>query len=238
MPALPTRLPGPLSETLDRADKALVAGWYHTVSIDPERFRVWLRARRMSFLDPAIAHSPALSEVDKTAEIVIDRAGQLFGAFGGAAGLVGAATVPPEIAAAVISGLRLSQRLCVVYGFDPMTDRGQIALCRALAAGYGVELPETGPMSMRFRDLPGLFLPSAAGRAAGMGTRVAKAVAVSSAWWVAGRISRLVPIVSASRHALDNRRKVGSTGRDMMKVLRQLAEAPPEGPIEDARELP
>lgn len=244
MPALPTRLPGPVSDLFDRADRVLISGWYHAVSIEPERFRAWLRRRRMPFLDPApestipASPPPPLAEVDRTAELVIDRASHLFGAVGGAAGLVGAATIPPEIAAAVVSGLRLSQRLCVVYGFDPSTDRGQVALCRALAAGYGVSLPQTGPMGMRMRDLPGLLLPTEAPSPARMGSRVAKAVAVNSAWWVAGRLSRLVPIVSASSHAWDNRRKVGATGREMMQVLRQLAESPAEGPIEEASEIP
>jgi hypothetical protein len=234
MPELPARV----SDVVDRADAALVAGWYHAVSIDPERFRAFLRFRRLPFIEnQQMAHMPSLAEVDTTAEIVIERAGRVLGVVGGAAGLGGAATVPPEFVATVVAGLRLAQRLCVVYGFDPASDRGQMALCRALAAAYGVELPPTGPMRMRLRDLPGLLFPGGAPSRAGLGSKLARAVAKNSAWWVAGRLSRLVPLVSASSHAWDNQRKVDETGQKMMKVLRRLAELPPDGPVEDAQEL-
>lgn len=231
-------LPGLVADALDRADSALVNGWYSAVSIHPERVRAWLRFRALAFVDPAIPPSPPLSDVDHTADLVIGRASTLVGAMGGVAGLVGAATVPPEWVAANVAVLRLAQRLCVVYGFDPTTDRGSMALARALAAGYDVELPETGPMRMRLRDLAVLARP---GRPEpGMGGRIARAMAVSSAWWVAGQITRFVPLLSASTHAWDSQRKVDEIGRKMLGVLRRIAEVPAalEGPIEEAEELP
>lgn len=230
-------LPALVADVLDRADSALVSGWYNSVSIHPERVRAWLRFRGLPFVDPALPPAPPLSEVDHTAELVISRASTLVGALGGAAGLVGAASVPPEWVAANIAVLRLAQRLCVVYGFDPDGDRGQMALCRTLAAGYDVQLPETGPMRMRLRDLAALAGP---GRPEpGMGGRIARAMAVSSAWWVAGQITRFVPVVAASTHAWDAQRKVDEIGHKMLGVLRRLAEAPIaiEGAIEEAVEL-
>ncbi|MEZ4236099.1 MAG: hypothetical protein R3F59_08040 [Myxococcota bacterium] len=190
------QLPVTFSDVLDRADASLVAGWYHAVSVQPERIRAWLRLRGLHFVDPARSDTPPLAEVDRTAEAVIERASSLLGALGGAAGLVGAATVPPEFLATNVGVLRLAQRLCVVYGFDPTTDRGEMALTRALAAAYGVDLPETGPARMRVRDLPSLLRGEGSGPQA-MAGKVARAMAKSTAWWVAGRLTRFVPVLSA-----------------------------------------
>ena len=61
-----------------------------------------------------------------------------------------------------------------------------------------------------------------------------------TAWWVAGRLSRFVPVLSAGSHAVESRSQVGDTGRKMAEVLRRLSEvAPPElGAVEDAVEIP
>ncbi|MEQ1505630.1 MAG: hypothetical protein ABMB14_25580 [Myxococcota bacterium] len=231
-------LPGVVSDVLERADRTLVAGWYHAVSASPERIRAWLRLRGLPFVDPAASDSPALAEVDRTAELVIARSSTMIGAIGGAAGLGGAATIPSEWLATTIAVLRLAQRLCVVYGFDPETDRGEMALCRALAAAYGVQVPDTAPARMRIRDLPGLLRSDGQPRE-GVSSRLARAMAKSTAWWVAGKLTRLVPVLSASSHAIDARLNVDETGRRMQLVLRRLAELPPAlgGPVEDAVEV-
>jgi hypothetical protein len=228
-------LPELFVDVLDRADRTLVAGWYDAVSVSAERVRAWLRSRGLPFLDPAVPVEATLDQVDQTAEALVARSAALVGAMGGAAGLVGAATVPTEWLAANVAALRLAQRLCVVYGFDPATDRGQMALCRALAHAYGVELPETGALRMRLSDVPSLFRrdrpPSE------VSARLVRGMAKSSAWWVAGRISRFVPVLSASRHAWDARKQVRDAGAKMQDVLRRLAEAPETGIPEDALEV-
>jgi hypothetical protein len=230
-------LPAVVTDVLDRADATLVAGWYHAVSVQPERIRIWLRFRGLPFVDPRLPEPPVLTEVDRTAELLIERASYVFGAIGGAAGMVGAATVPPEWVATNVGVLRLAQRLSVVYGFDPTTDRGEMAMCRALAAAYGVEVPETGPARMRVRDLPSLLRGS--GPRQGIGARLVRAMARSTAWWVAGRVTRFVPVLSASTHAVETRGQFGDTGRKMQAVLRRLAEVPNAlvGPVEEALEL-
>lgn len=242
-------LPVVFTDVLERADATLLAGWYHAVSVNPDRIRAWLRFRGLPFVDPAKPEPPPLEDVDRTAEIVIGRSSNLLGALGGAAGFAGAATVPPEWVATAIAVLRLGQRLCVIYGFDPGTDRGEMALSRALAGAYGVAIPDAGPLRMRVRDLVTLLRPDApdpddvtAGTAAprrGIGSRIARAMAKNTAWWVAGRLSRFVPVLSASSHAVETRGQVTETGRKMSAVLRQLAEVYPaaQGPVEEAHEL-
>lgn len=231
-------LPAVVTDVLERADATLVAGWYHAVSVQPERIRAWLRLRGLPFVDPSLPEPPVIVEVDRTADLLIERASYVFGAIGGAAGIVGAATVPPEWVATNVGVLRLAQRLSVVYGFDPTTDRGEMAMCRALAAAYGVEVPETGPARMRVRDLPALFRGDGS-RRQGIGARLARAMARSTAWWVAGRITRFVPVISAGTHAVETRTLIGDTGRKMKAVLRRLAEVPNAiaGPVEEALEV-
>lgn len=231
-------LPAVVTDVLDKADATLVVGWYHAVSVHPERIRAWLRFRGLPFVDPILPEPPVLAEVDRSAEVVIGRAGNLLGVVGGAAGFAGAATVPPEWVATNIGVLRLAQRLCLVYGFDPTTDRGEMAMCRALAAAYNIEVPETGPLRMRIRDLPSLLRSEGSARQ-GIGTRLARAMARSSAWWVAGRITRFVPVLSASSHAVETRTHVTETGRRMKEVLRRLAEVPNAlpSPVEEAVEV-
>lgn len=230
-------LPALFLDALDRADATLVAGWYRAVSVPTERVRAWLRFRRLPFADPASADTPRLGELDGTADVVIARAAAAAGTLGGAAGVAGMASVPPEAVATVVLVLRLGQRLCVVYGFDPGTDRGQMALARALAAAWQVELPETGAFGLRVSEIPAMFRPGASPRA--VGARLARAMAVGAIGWVASRITRLVPLVSAPAHALDHRAKIGEAGRRMVAVLRRLADAP-DGPpllVEDAEEV-
>jgi hypothetical protein len=239
MPQLPAVLTDTLVDVFERADSSLVAGWYHAVSVQPERIRVWLRLRGLPFVDPLLSDVPVLTEVDRTADVVIVRSSNLISAVAGGAGLIGAATVPPEWVATNIGVLRLAQRLCVVYGFDPGTDRGEMALSRALASAYGVEIPETGPMRMRVRDLPALLRSSNGQTPAGLVGKLSRAMAKSTAMWVAGRVTRFVPVLSASSHAVETRTAITDTGRKMQGVLRRLAEAPVAlpGPIEEALEL-
>ncbi|MEQ1564017.1 MAG: hypothetical protein ABMA64_00140 [Myxococcota bacterium] len=225
-----------VADLLERADRTLVAGWYSAVSVDAERVRAWLRAHRLPFVDPTHPTAASLVDVDQTANKLVSRSASMLSALGGAAGLAGAATVPPEWVATNVAALRLAQRLCVVYGFDPATDRGQMALCRALASGYDVELPESGPVSLRLSDLPRLFRTP---RSSDVSGRLVRAMATGSMWWVVGRVTRFVPVLSASSHAIDARRQVESAGAKMKAVLRRLSDAPTVGvgELEDASEL-
>jgi hypothetical protein len=215
-------LPALLVDAVDRADATLVAGGYRAVSVSAERVRAWLRFRGLAYLDPTAPTAPELRDLDRTADTVIARAAALSGAMGGAAGIAGAPSIPPEALGTAILVLRMAQRLCVVYGFDPATDRGQMALARGLAAAWEVELPETGAFGLRVSDLPALFRPGASPRA--VGGRLVKAMTMGAVSWVAYRLTRFVPLVSAPVHALDNRSKVEAAGRRMQGVLRRLTE--------------
>ena len=112
-----------------------------------------------------------------------------------------------------------------------------MALDRALAAAYDVEVPSVGEVGLRVSDLATLARPSAHPR--GIGASLARAVAVRSALWVAGRITRFVPVISASSGAVEARRRTEEAGRRIQDVLRRLAEAPDSSPllVEEALEV-
>ena len=226
-----------LQEALDRADATLVAGWYRAVSVPIERVRAWFRFRGLAFVDPAAPESPPMAELDRSAEVVITRAAAVAGGMGGAAGVIGVASVPPEALATAVLVLRMGQRLCLVYGFDPTTDRGQMALTRAIAAAWEVELPETGAFGLRVSELPGILRPGATPTQ--LGGKLARAMAWGTVSWIANRVTRLVPLVSVPAHAIDHRAKIEAAGRRMHAVLRRLAEVPAGHPllVEDAVEL-
>jgi hypothetical protein len=222
--------PAAVQDVLDRADETLVHGGVLAVSVSTGRVRGWLRFRGWTFLEPGPGEPPPLGELDHTAARVIERSAALAAALGGTAALGGAALVPSEAALSGVLVLRMVQRLCVVYGFELETDRGQDAVTRALAAVWSVALPPGGVRHLRVSDLPRILR----GRAGPteVGASLVTAMTRGTLGWAASRVSRLLPVVSAPRHADDARRAVLEAGRRASGVLRRLAE------VTDATELP
>ncbi len=232
------RVPSVVGAALDRVDNSLLRGGYRVVSVPTERVRAWLRFRGLAFLEPGAADAPSLADLDRSAEVVMARARSNASALSGAAGLGGAASIAPEVVGTTVTVLRLAQRLCVIYGFDPQTDRGRMALWRALAAAYDVDVPSVAPAELRISDLPSVMgrsnpqdSPFSGGLAAAMMRR--------SARWAAGRMLRFVPVVSMGTSATLAHGHMDHTGRRIQQVLRRLTEVPPDtdGPPEDAFEL-
>ena len=233
-----SRVPWLLSDMMSRVDDRLVAGWYRTMSVQTARERRRLRIARRSFVDPKSAEKPTLADLDTTAHWVIQQSRFNATALGGFAGLAGVASVAPEIAASIVGVLRLGQRLALVYGFDPDTDRGQMALWRALAAGYDVDLPDRGPVGIRVTDLPAIVAPRALAPRT-VGGDLAAQIVRKSAWMIAGRVTRLLPVMSSGSGALRSRQNMGEIGERMRLVFRQMAEIPlaNRGLLEDALEI-
>lgn len=225
-----------LKDLLHTADERLLAGWYRTISVPATGVRRQLRSAGLRYVDPA-TRGADMVELDRSARWVIEQSGFGASALGGLAGLGGIASVPPEVVADLVRSIRLGQRLCVVYGFDPATDRGQMALFRALAAGYEVELPDNGPVGMRVSEIPGLLLPALAARPTVPGALVGEVVR-KSAWTLATRLSRVVPVLSAGSNAWTSKRDAHARGLRMQAVLRRMSELRQIGRIEEAVEIP
>ena len=226
------------SSLFRRADQRLVGEVVSAVSVDTDETRERLRVARRPFLDPAETVRPSWAEVEQTSEFVIRQARVKVGALGGMASLAGLLSVPPEVVATAVAGLRLAQRLAIIHGFDPDTDRGEMAVFRALAAGFEVSLPERGAMAVRVSDLPKLVLQRTVPDPASAGGTLVASVARQSASLVGRRVTRLVPVVFSGWSAVAARDRMDDIGRRMAAVLRRLAEAPEVGAnVEDAVEV-
>ncbi len=214
--------PAVVQDALDRADRSLVGGGYHAVSVSTERVRTWLRFRGWVFVEPGTREPPALGDLDLTARRVVDRSANLGAAIGGTSALGGAALVPPEAALSVVVVLRMVQRLCVVYGFELESDRGRDAAMRALAAVWSVDLPPGGVRALRVSDVPRMLRGRS--RPTELGASLVKAMARGTLSWAGSRVSRYVPVLSAPAHAADARRELHLAGDRAIAVLRRLAE--------------
>lgn len=222
-----------------RVDARLPAALHAAVSVDAGRVRRWLRAADRPFVDPEGGEVPGPAELERTARWVIQQKQAKLALVGGLAGLAGAVSVPPETLADTVGLLRLAQRLAVVYGFDPATDRGTMAVWRALSAGFELDLPGEGPVGLRASEMPGVLVNGARSRYTG--GALATAMVRETAWRIGRRLSRLVPLpfLSSGLSAARAHGRTDEIGQRMAATLQRLSEAPPVDPdrIEDAIEV-
>lgn len=225
-----------VSDAAHRLDAGSVRALYAAVSVPVERERERLRRSRRPFVDPAAAPADPVA-VRQTAEFVLDQAVFRATALGGVAGAGGLASIPPEVLATLVSIVRTAQRLAVVYGFDPETDRGQMALRQALSAGLEVDLPEGGPMGLRLSHLPGMLTRA---RPREVTASMTRQLVSSTARLVVGSIGRFIPGISAGVGAVDGRRRMRRIGERMCETLEHLSELPTDrsAGIVDAVEVP
>lgn len=221
----------------DRVDGRLLEGLYGAISVETDTVRALIDERRLSRVDPSAERVPSLEELQFTAERVIADMASTVGAMGGVAGLGGLLTLPPEATAWMVAVVRLAQRLAIVYGFDPETDRGRMAISQAIAAALEVELPAAGVSGMRVSELFGMA-GNATPDARAAGTMLVRAMALRTARMMFGRIGRLVPLVSSGVSAVDNHRQLVELGGRMTAVYSRIVELPARlMMIEDAVEL-
>jgi hypothetical protein len=208
-----------------RLDENLLPALYAAASLDTASIREDLSGDSLVYANLREGRVPPGEDLDATAEVLIEKARKKAGAVGAAGGVAGAAGVPPEVLALLIQTLRLAQRLAVVYGFDPETDRGQMMLWRAMGAAYDVDMPE-GQLGVRVRDLPSTMkhnMPPARQAAAWMTRRVVR----RAVWQVAAKGIRLVPGLSTGVSAWAAQKRVQAQGRRMAEVLRRASEVHP-----------
>jgi hypothetical protein len=222
-----------IAELLDHADRRLLAGGYAGVSVDTAAVRRWLDALRWPYLHPDRPAPPAM-DIEATALRTIAMTRRRSMLFAAAAGLAGLWAVPPEVAGTAVSTLRLGQRLAVVYGFDPETDRGRMALWRALAGALELDLPQDGPVGIRLSDVPGLVKPGLAPR--NVALWLVRALLARSARQVAG-VGRLVPVLASGTGAWSASRRTNDLGTRMCTIYRRIAENADLPGVSDAEEV-
>jgi hypothetical protein len=134
--------------------------------------------------------------------------------------------------------LHLSQRLAVIWGHDPNTDRGQVILTRSFASAFELELPEQGQLGVRVRDLgrlAGRQLPDPRQTSLLIGLSLAR----HSLGRLGSRFARAVPGVGAIAGGIEARRTLVLASRRMAEVYSRAWRGGNllEGPVEEAIEL-
>lgn len=221
-----------------RLDDELLPRLYAAIGLNTAEVRGELTDWGLPFFDPVTGRMPDLLELEAAAEEIIRRSSRAATLGGAVAGFAGAAALPPEIAAALVQTLRLGQRLCVLYGIDPDTDRGRLILWRAFAAAWEIELPRQGALDLRLRALPGL-LRAQVGDADRSMQAFARVLAVRAAVTVGRRTLKILPGMGAALSAYDARKRMRDHGHRMLPVIQRSWEGVPalEGPVEDAVEV-
>ena len=217
-------LAGALLEALgERVDTESLARVYVAASVSTTQAKAELRARGVAWHDPDGPRCVA-EQVSVTTEALIREASTRAAVVGAASTLAGALALAPETAGMVVATLRLAQRLAVVHGFDPENDAGKMVMLRALAAGWGFEIPAQVALHLRARDLPTLvrqrLVPSAPGD---VGSLARSAVSRS----LARRALRIVPGLGAGLAGWSTRRTMLDAGARMRVVYERACEALP-----------
>jgi len=220
-------------------DKDVLPRLYQLAGLRTDAIRGELDRLGVPYFDPAMGRSPGATELEAAATVVAVRAARAGTVTGGVAGFAGVFAVPPELVASLVQTLRLGQRLAVVYGHDPDTDKGKLLLWRAIAAAYEVDLPAEGPLEWRLQQLASSMQTKAESMKSSTDW-LARTFAVRVAVSLTSRVSRFVPGIGAGLGAWEGRRRLQEQATRMTPVFRRAWDGAVyiEGPIEDAVEVP
>lgn len=204
----------------DRLELDLLPALYAAASLDTADIRQELREASVPFVEPLSGARPTLEELTLAGDSLIEIARREATVIGGAGGMAGAIGVPPEALASLVHVLRLGQRLCVLFGFDPDEAEGYVMMWRVVGAAYKVKLPEE--VELKIRDLPAaaaMQLPEVREAARWMARRVLN----RALWSVVGKGIRWIPGAATGLSAFSANRRVRAQGRRMKMLLLQDA---------------
>lgn len=232
-----------LADLGDRLDGGLLPALYRAASLPTATIRQELEAAGLPYTDPQTGRVPDQAALEVAAQRVIHLAGRKAAVRGAAGALGGLPMLAPDAAAGLVQGLRLAQRLAVLYGHDPETDRGKLLMTRALSRAWKVDLPVDGHLSASLRQLPDVVRSRLSGprpEAMALARTLAGQVLV-----LAGtRLSRVVPGLGTTVGAVSARRELRAQGQAMKAVFERAWEGdllpggePEAGTILDAEEL-
>jgi len=204
----------------ERLDEDLLPALYAAVSLPTGEIRDDLDARGVSWYDPLATRGPSLEELDQTADELIESSKRRAGVLGVVGALAGAIAVPPEVLTGLVHSLRLAQRLAVVYGFDPESERGRVLLWRALAAANGIDLPDQGSMDLKVRDLPEAMM-SRTPKGGNAAIWVTRKLVRRQTYLLTRRITRLIPGLGTGLAARRAVKGQAAQGARMKAVFRR-----------------
>ncbi len=235
-------MPSPLHQALEnlgeRIDEDLLAHLYERASIETSEIHAELRKAGLIWDDGSPLTPPSRQALEDTSQRIIRRARRRASVRGAVTGAMGILAIPPETVAGMIQLLQLSQRLAVVWGHDPHSDRGRILLIRALSRALDLELPEQGQLRVRVRDLRRVAarqLPDPRHTGVMLGLSLAR----FSLGRAGSGLARAVPGVGALAGGFEARRSLIVAAEPMIDVYSRAWRGGTllEGPVEDAEEL-
>jgi hypothetical protein len=178
-----------------------------SVEVDPEEFRRYL-ARAHNLRVPGFnrMREVPVERLDAIAQSMIRDAGRWALAEGAGFGLGGILTFIPDASLLTVITLRLIQRLCLLYGFDPQGVDYRLELWLAAAAATGVDFgKEIAEKQMLEKIAP----------------RIAERLALSLGEDAAGKwVGRTIPFASAAFAGGLNFLFVRGWGRKVQRNLR------------------
>jgi len=223
-------------ELTERVDEDLPPYLLQSMSIEMGEFRCALDAEGLAYIVPSSPHEHPPEALALSAQTAIKNSVRKASVVGAAGGLAGFFGVPPEAAARVLQSLRLAQRLAIIFGHDPGTDRGALHVRRALAAAWEFDLPKQANVDMRLSDLPTIVragLPAHHNGSVWL-TRTMLTQATSA---VGRRITRFVPGLGIGLGAFQARRNARAQGDRMLQVFMRSYRPPKPKGVEDAVEV-
>jgi uncharacterized protein (DUF697 family) len=198
------------AETLSISRRLLrfgVGRGLRTVEINPEDFRRQL-SEKYGLWVPNFErmHDVPLDRLDAIANALIREAGRLALAEGAGFGLGGMITVIPDAGLLTAITLRLTQRLCLLYGFETHGQDQRLELWMAAAAASGVDYGKDLAEKQLFEKLA---------------PRIAKRLAVKIGQEAAEKwVGRLIPLASSAIGGALNFSFVRGWGRRVQRNLR------------------
>jgi hypothetical protein len=212
-----------LQDLGDRLDGGVLPALYRAASLSTSTIRQELVDAGLPYTDPQAGRVPDRVALDVAAERLIHQAGRRAALRGAAGALGGLPMLAPEAAASLVQGLRLAQRLAVLYGHDPETDRGKLLLTRALSRAWKVELPVDGVIGANLRQLPDVVRSRLTGPRP-EALAVARTLAGQVLVLAGTRLSRVVPGLGTTVGAVAARRELRAQGHAMKAVFERAWE--------------
>ncbi len=201
-----------------RVDREGLARVRAAVSVSTDETRLWLDTHGFGWVDERGGRFPGEDDLARSVEALTARergAALVIGAAGAFGGWIG---VAPELAATLVQTFRLAQRMAVVYGFEVESDRGQLVVTRALAAGWEIDVPDSSAQATRLGDVGALVRAQLA--TVSPRTVAGWAVKVTGKS-VTARLVRFVPGLGMTLSATQSRRRLQEIAERMDAVLRR-----------------
>ena len=235
-------MPTPLQQAFlnlgERIDEDVVGLLYERASLSTEEIIAEFTQMKIRWDRPDTFPPLTRNELEINSLAIVKKAQRRASLRGALTGTVGFIAIPPEVLASMIQLLQLSQKLAVVWGHDPNSDRGRILLIRSFSHALGVSLPDHAPLSIRLGDIRKIAtkqLPDLRHTGVLLGLSLAR----HSLGRLRTGLARSLPFVGALAGGIEARRSISAAATKMIEVYSRAWRGGTriEGPVEDAMEV-